>query len=217
VDSGYSVDNPPHRPSEFNVFKVSDTTLYLYWRHNIESDIDQYRLYRNENEDFTPSEETLIAEITEISFYDSDYVPGKFYYYRLAACDVGGNEGLSAVTTFQRSDRNVGGSKRQFQKEAGAVETPDLPLTLFQNHPNPFNPSTSFQFHLPAAGRVVIELFDVTGKHVITLRDEVLPEGSHTATWDGVGKSGTALASGVYFYRLRFEGTELTKRMILLR
>jgi hypothetical protein len=219
VDSAYSIDNvPPHQPRNFTAaIYVRPDVLQLTWKPNVDIDIDHYRLYRNIGEDFIPSEETLIAETADTSYYDDGYITGELFYYRLSACDINGNEGASAVTSYQLQARDVGDPKKEFQQQTSYAGAPDIPLTLYQNHPNPFNPTTIIQFHLPEAGRAELDIFDVSGRHVIPLTDEVLPAGFHTVTWNGLERSGTSVASGVYFYRLRFDGTELTRRMILLR
>jgi hypothetical protein len=102
----------------------------------------------------------------------------------------------------------------------GAVDSP-LPasFSLQQNYPNPFNPTTNIGFRLPAGqagiadcGFVSLKVFDVLGREVATLIDEKLNAGTHRVLWDA-----SRVASGMYFYRLRAEGREETKRMILLK
>jgi hypothetical protein len=58
----------------------------------------------------------------------------------------------------------------------------------------------------------VLRVYDVTGRRVATLVDEVRPAGDHVATWHAGG-----LASGVYFYRLRVDGVVHTRRLVLLK
>jgi hypothetical protein len=83
---------------------------------------------------------------------------------------------------------------------------------LFQNHPNPFNPSTSITFHLPVAERVTIRLYNLAGQELETLVDARFAAGRHELQW-----TARNLASGVYVYRMqagRFTGA---KRMAYLR
>ncbi len=79
-------------------------------------------------------------------------------------------------------------------------------------YPNPFNPTTRIVLELPRAGRVTLELYDVTGRHVQTLLDEVKAAGAHTVSVDGA-----TLPSGVYFARLQANKATLTKKLLLLR
>jgi hypothetical protein len=89
---------------------------------------------------------------------------------------------------------------------------------LYQNTPNPFNPTTSIAFELPGQGHVALRVFDVGGKLVRTLVDGQRNEGSHVVTWNGRDDVGRAVASGVYLYRLSFRNHVIqTKKMMLLK
>jgi len=83
---------------------------------------------------------------------------------------------------------------------------------LEQNVPNPFNPRTSISFTLATESNVRLDVFDVSGRHVATLADGTKSAGRHTVEVDG-----SALASGVYFYRLNAGGVVMMKKMILLK
>jgi hypothetical protein len=92
--------------------------------------------------------------------------------------------------------------------------TPAAPLSsrLAQNHPNPFNPTTTIEFALSEAGRVEIQLFDAGGRRVRTLLDEHRQAGVHQLVL-----SANELASGVYWYRLQSGGFRAARRMVLLK
>ena len=89
-------------------------------------------------------------------------------------------------------------------------------FALGQNYPNPFNPATIIPYQLPTATHVRLEVFNVLGQHLATLVNEVQPAGFHTARWDATNAAGQAVGAGVYFYRLRGQGVELTRRMVLI-
>ncbi|MCK4547317.1 MAG: T9SS type A sorting domain-containing protein [Candidatus Eisenbacteria sp.] len=88
---------------------------------------------------------------------------------------------------------------------------------LEQNVPNPFNPVTEIRYQIPASSRVSLEVFDVAGRLVCTLVDEVRQAGLHAAVWNGRDTNGRDVPSGVYFYRLRTDGLEDTRKMLLLK
>ncbi len=88
---------------------------------------------------------------------------------------------------------------------------------LGRNAPNPFNPETKISFELPRAGRARLTIHDLRGRLVRVLFDEERREGPRQEVWNGTGGDGRDAPSGVYFYRLRFETTEETRRMVLLR
>ncbi|MBN1300524.1 MAG: DUF362 domain-containing protein [Melioribacteraceae bacterium] len=73
---------------------------------------------------------------------------------------------------------------------------------LNQNYPNPFNPSTTISFSLDISAEVKLVVYDALGKFVKVLKDEKLPAGYHSVSWDGTNYSGTPVVSGRYIYRI---------------
>ncbi len=101
-----------------------------------------------------------------------------------------------------------------------APVTGDVPvkvLHLAQNHPNPFNPSTQFEYVIAGAGHVRIDVFDMAGRRVRTLVDEVRSAGSHTAMWDGLDDAGNRAPSGTYFCRMVSGGEETSRKMTMIK
>jgi hypothetical protein len=93
-------------------------------------------------------------------------------------------------------------------------------MTLHQNYPNPFNAATVIPFSVHGSGseqRVVLDVFDVTGRKVATLLDAQLRPGSYTVVWDGTMRGDQTLSSGVYLARMRMGGQALTKSMVMIR
>ena len=89
-------------------------------------------------------------------------------------------------------------------------------FALGQNYPNPFNPSTIIPYQTSTASYVRLEVFNLLGQRVATLVDGARPAGFHTALWDAPDAAGQPVASGVYIYRLRGAGVELTRRLVLV-
>jgi hypothetical protein len=83
---------------------------------------------------------------------------------------------------------------------------------LAQNHPNPFNPSTTIQFDLPVESNVKLKVFNILGKEVATLIDGKQEAGYKTIEFDA-----TQLSSGVYLYRLQTDTFTETKKLLLLK
>ncbi len=92
--------------------------------------------------------------------------------------------------------------------------TLELPKTysLAQNYPNPFNPVTKINFALPKQGFVSLKVYDVLGREVSTLVNEVKQAGSYSVDFDA-----SYLSSGVYFYRIESGNFSDIKRMILVK
>ena len=84
-------------------------------------------------------------------------------------------------------------------------------FSLSQNYPNPFNPRTTINYRLDQPGMVNLVIYDLLGRKVTTLVDEMKTPGSHAVTWDADG-----LASGVYFYRIEYGGSKVLKQKMML-
>jgi hypothetical protein len=138
------------------------------------------------------------VERTDLSFtyFDDRIEPGESYFYR-----VDYTLGAETGVLF----------------ETDAVQTPAAPLTLHQNVPNPFNPTTEISYYLPAAADVMLEVYDVTGKRVATLERGRREKGLHVVSWQGIDDAGHSAQSGIYFYRLRAGNEVVSKKMVLLR
>ncbi len=88
---------------------------------------------------------------------------------------------------------------------------------LSQNFPNPFNPVTTIKFDLKEKGLVTLKIYNVAGQLVRTLVDGVRDAASYSIAWDGANDRGTAVASGIYFYKMETNGFSETRKMALLR
>ena len=83
--------------------------------------------------------------------------------------------------------------------------------------PNPFNPTTTIRYALPRASRVALVIYDVRGTKVRTLAAGRQEAGYRSVVWDGKGERGTAVPSGVYFYRLTAGDFRATRKAVLLK
>ena len=81
----------------------------------------------------------------------------------------------------------------------------------------PFNPTTEIHFELARAGLVNLSVFDASGAFVTAIAQATFGAGPHDVRWNGTDAGGRRVASGVYFYRLTANGTELTRKMMLLK
>lgn len=122
------------------------------------------------------------------------------------------------------------GSSENFDLTAGywaappiltAVPDGDAPAVyrdlLFSNVPNPFNPLTTLRFETSTPGRAVIIIYDIRGRCVRHLVDEIAAPGRYEAIWDGVGDDGRPAPSGIYLYRLETTSFSDVKKMVLIR
>ena len=102
----------------------------------------------------------------------------------------------------------------------GVNPSPGIPdrLALHQNVPNPFNPTTTIVYDVPAGGAdVTIVIYDVAGRRVRTLVNEHKGPGHYQALWDGRTESGQNATTGVYFYRMVAGSFAQSRKTVLLK
>jgi hypothetical protein len=119
-------------------------------------------------------------------------------------------EGPEAAQSFDVPPTNAG----------GAPGEPPLPETfaLYQNVPNPFNPSTRIEFDVPFAGaNVTLRIYDVSGRLVRSLVDSEQTAGRRSVLWDGLNGTGEPVATGIYLCRLSGPGFRQTRKMVMLK
>jgi len=174
-----------------------DGKVSLHWTVSSALEHRGCNVYRSlhSNSGFQRLNDTLIPASGEYEYADGNLVSGCTYWYLVGAVDADG-EWFSA---------------------AASVLIPSMTLTLFQNHPNPFNPSTTISFTLPEQLSAKLDIYNVKGELVATLVEEILDAGYNETTWDGTGPKGNPVSSGVYFYRLKAGGKVLTKKMVFLK
>lgn len=90
-------------------------------------------------------------------------------------------------------------------------------VILYQNHSNPFNPSTTIEYYLPEERRVLLEVYDSFGRRVLELVNGEQIGERHSIEWDRLDKQSNHATSGVYFYRFTAAKRTITKKMVLLR
>jgi len=101
-------------------------------------------------------------------------------------------------------------------------ETSDVILPteyhLLNNFPNPFNPTTTIAYDLPEESYVVLTIYDILGREIIRLVDNIQPAGSLKVTWNGKDSFGQIVPSGIYLYCLKTSsGFSTTKKMVFVR
>jgi len=97
---------------------------------------------------------------------------------------------------------------------SGAIPTD---YRLFPNYPNPFNPITTIEYHLPEATSVTLEIYNLLGQRVKTLVDDYQQAGSWRVVWDARDEYGRKVSSGMYIYRLRTDKATMMQKMLLLK
>jgi thermitase len=178
---------------------TSSHQVSLEWRTLSEINNYGFEVERNSAmllNSFTPGHGTTI-EPHNYSFLDSTAGSGNLMY-RLKQIDLDGTIHYSEPISVSSltSVKNI---------------TP-IEFALEQCYPNPFNPRTTIKYQLPERSRVTLKVFDVMGREVALLVNEVRTAGSYTETFDA-----SALSSGTYFYRLESGMFAQSKKMLIMK
>jgi hypothetical protein len=90
-------------------------------------------------------------------------------------------------------------------------------LQLMPCRPNPSSGAVNISYVLPKSGQVSLNVYDICGRKVNTLAQGQKQGGTYNITWRGDDSQGRKVSAGVYIYRLNYEGTSLTRRLVLVR
>lgn len=171
---------------------------------------------------WSPGDRLYVVEVEYVEplpqFFGSYSWPEDFHIGRIIFNDYSGN-GHPADGTAVRFT-----AKKIYVDSKSITVSPDVKrnvestgVRLAANYPNPFNAATTISYYLDAESHVTLEVFNVLGQRTATLADGIQSEGTHEVTWTGTDDRGDAVASGMYFYRMRTDSGVLTKKMILLK
>ena len=139
----------------------------------------------------------------------TDKLPGSTGFQYLFFTDentgyLAGSAGIIKTTT---GGEKVATSVRQLKN----VYVPS-DYKLYQNFPNPFNPTTTIRFEIPVKSTVKLEIFNILGELVTTLVSGELKAGTYDYNWNADN-----IASGIYFYRLTADKSQIAKKLLLLK
>jgi len=90
-------------------------------------------------------------------------------------------------------------------------------FAIHQNYPNPFNPTTTIRYDLPEATNVQVVIYDLLGRQVIKLVNELQDAGYRSIKWNGQNSSGHTISTGIYFYQIKAGKNSSIKKMVLLK
>jgi len=88
---------------------------------------------------------------------------------------------------------------------------------LHQNYPNPFNPSTTIRYDLPEDSYIRIAIYNILGKEIRVLVDELEPAGFRSIRWHGKDNFNRKVSAGVYFLLMDSKDFTLRRKLILLK
>ena len=169
------------------VWKGGAPEILRYW---IEYSTDSLFMFR-----------LVDSTLTDTTYVMRHLLTGREYWWRVKAVNVAGWGQFSEAHSFTVNMTGLGRGDLIPQE-----------FVLFQNHPNPFNPTTTIRYGLPSRAHVSLTLFNTLGQQVSTLVQSEQDAGFHEIRFDG-----TNLPSGVYFYRMQAGSFTETRRLLLVR
>jgi len=110
---------------------------------------------------------------------------------------------LGVMTIFSESSTGIEKQEINYAPEI---------FKLYQNHPNPFNPTTTIKYDLKKPEQVVIKIYNSIGQEVTTVLNDFRPSGHYSILWNANGQS-----SGIYFFQMIADGFKDTKKCLLLK
>jgi len=216
-DPGEYPDNPlPVTLSSFFADYVSET-LSVHWTTASETNNSHWNVYRASSNNFSESIKVNYYDIegagtsSEPKSYlfvdETDYNENSTYFYWIQSVDLSGNSQLyGSISIYIPEDHD-----NENPPDVGFVG-------LKQNYPNPFNPETEIMFALKESADATLTVYNVQGQKVSVLYNEYTEAGTQTSIkWDGTDKTGKAVASGIYFYKLSTKFESHMRKMLLIK
>ena len=199
--SGYSIDNlHPSVPMGL-AFSTSPGSVSLNWSGPVEEDFSYFNIYR---QDILTNEPAVVFTTTDSFYVDQELSDVGAYEYWVTAVDMSGLESdASTIVSAVLSAEEKMGMPTQF--------------ALKQNYPNPFNPSTQIQYALPSETRVLISIYDLTGRKVRTLVNEVQSAGHRSVMWNATNEIGRPVSAGMYIYTIQAGDFIQNRKMVLMK
>lgn len=171
--------------------------------------------WRNDGSSFNP------GKLDYIFYSDASIDTGKHYILNTLAIDQTDldNYNLQLDDTQEASDHLPLVFDIIVSSNVGVGDDDALPnsFRIYPNYPNPFNSTTKIDYQLPKKTNVQLVIFDILGRNVITLVDDLLQPGYKTITWNGIDAFGNNVSAGMYFYMIQTGKNREVKKMVLLK
>ena len=179
----------------------------LAWNANTEDDLSHYQVWRRVL--VLESQFQLIATTTATSYTDnSGFQDSQGYETRYYVRAVNNHNRISLPSNHY----TVYLQMPQLLSRTADVDEAPVELSLHPNYPNPFNPTTTIRFDLPQTVHVRLTVYDMLGRKVARLTDQVMPAGEHQTAWDARSNP-----SGMYILRLEAGAHTHNRTMLLLK
>jgi len=194
----------PPNPVALDATNVTNTTFQANW--NAATSATSYKLDVSLNNSFS----SFVTGYNNLTVNDTNQsvtnlTPGTQYYYRVRAVNASGESGNSNII--------------EVTMPVSSDDPNNVPVVteLIGCYPNPFNPSTTIKFSLDSPQHVMIQIFDISGRNVGNLVDDIRNKGTYTVSWNGTDNHGNSLASGVYLIQMKAGTYAVTRKVMMLK
>jgi hypothetical protein len=197
---------------DFNVWLLDDNKSFI---HNVDSASlnlgDSYSIFDSPLTNNNPDANILVTQLLNDGGY-FDHVLGVWFSDAIQKWILYTEDAAPFVEDlkFNVYVSNSTGIPTSVEEENNPTVANNFELQ--QNFPNPFNPITQIRFSLAEQSQVTLKVYNILGKEIATLINDLKGAGSHEISFDGTG-----LSSGVYFYTLQTGKFTETRKMILLK
>ncbi|MBK6911769.1 MAG: T9SS type A sorting domain-containing protein [bacterium] len=194
----YTMECDEILPVEFGSFDAvsGDAEVTLNWNTLSENNNERFEVTRNG---------VIVANVASLG----NSAHGHHYAWTDHAVSNGTTYSYTLSSVALDGTRETLGSASATPSAATGLPTD---FALHAAYPNPFNPSTSISFSLPASSHVTLQIFDVNGRGIATLVDGALNAGTHSVTFDAAN-----LASGIYFARINAGSFSASHKLVLMK
>ncbi len=206
-------DALPLAPQNLSVTKSANNHPILRWSANIEPDINNYQVWKKGGDE--GGDWHIKATTTNTTYEDPDEIVltgpkqanESLAYYKLKAVDLGSNP-----SDFSNEVNIRVGIEPPSKISVGNYSGESYSYQLYQNFPNPFNPTTQISYSIKSAGTVTLKVYDMLGKEVATLVNESKDPGNYSVTFNAAD-----LPSGIYVYKLTVNNFTTSRKLMLVK
>ena len=217
---GWDSFDHPQPPSLFSDVAITFPRDWDHTANNFSTDI---RSLNDEGDVWPFTVEATSEERARVQMLDADKLPEGWHAWIVddeadAAYEVSSGETLELPSggAISREYRFLAGSEAFLSREIGELMAP-AEITLEGGYPNPFRDAVHIRYGLPEDADARLVIFDTLGREVALLVDEEQRAGFHEVVWEGRDRTGSPVASGVYFARLLVDGRSLTESIVRVR
>jgi parallel beta-helix repeat protein len=186
---------------------VNDTTIQVTWDEIADPSLAYYAVYGDTSSGFAPDELLLLGTVPAGTELFDHHPVTECWYYRVSAVTTLGYGGGYSVERSDCGSPPVGDDP----------EVPSYVNRLEQNFPNPFNGTTTIRYSLESKSAVDIRIYDTAGRLIRVLEQRTVEPGRYETVWRGVDNADRAVASGVYFCRIKTTSFSQTRKIVYLR